>query len=144
LYKVVAARSEHRSKALLTNVDFEAWGEYLGDPPLAIVRGGVATCRASARMAGSTRTPPPGSRWRPPYVVYADVYGTPRTRAAAVGLADGLGGLDAVQAVEEMLRQRLDDVFGRLAAAVEPLCLELVECSAAQTALAKAGGAALA
>jgi DNA replication protein DnaC len=36
LYKVVDARSEQRSIALVTNVDFEAWGEYLGDPPLAM------------------------------------------------------------------------------------------------------------
>jgi DNA replication protein DnaC len=36
LYKVVDARSEQRSTALVTNIDFEAWGEYLGDPPLAL------------------------------------------------------------------------------------------------------------
>jgi len=36
LYKVVDARSEHRSTALVTNIEFEAWGEYLGDPPLAM------------------------------------------------------------------------------------------------------------
>ena len=36
LYKVVDARSELRSTALVTNIDFEAWGEYLGDPPLAM------------------------------------------------------------------------------------------------------------
>ena len=36
LYKVVDARSEQRSTALVTNIDFEAWGEYLGDPPLAM------------------------------------------------------------------------------------------------------------
>lgn len=36
LYKVVQARSEQRSTALVTNIDFEAWGEYLGDAPLAM------------------------------------------------------------------------------------------------------------
>jgi DNA replication protein DnaC len=36
LYKVVDARSEQRSTALVTNIEFEAWGEYLGDPPLAM------------------------------------------------------------------------------------------------------------
>jgi DNA replication protein DnaC len=36
LYKVVDARSEQRSTALVTNLDFEAWAEYLGDPPLAM------------------------------------------------------------------------------------------------------------
>ena len=36
LYKVVDARREQRSTALVTNIDFEGWGEYLGDPPLAM------------------------------------------------------------------------------------------------------------
>ena len=36
LYKVVDARSEQRSTALMTNVDFAAWADYLGDPPLAM------------------------------------------------------------------------------------------------------------
>jgi DNA replication protein DnaC len=36
LYKLVDARSPKRSTALVTNLDFEAWGEYLGDPPLAM------------------------------------------------------------------------------------------------------------
>lgn len=35
LYKLINARSE-RSTAVVTNIDFEAWGEYLGDPPLAM------------------------------------------------------------------------------------------------------------
>jgi DNA replication protein DnaC len=33
LYKLINARSG-RSTALVTNIDFEAWGDYLGDPPL--------------------------------------------------------------------------------------------------------------
>ena len=36
LYKVVDARSNKVSTALLTNVDFENWGEYLKDPPLSM------------------------------------------------------------------------------------------------------------
>ena len=36
LYKIIDARSQQNSTALVTNIDFEAWGEYLGDPPLAM------------------------------------------------------------------------------------------------------------
>jgi DNA replication protein DnaC len=36
LYKVIDARSERRSTALVTNIDFKAWGAYLGDEPLAM------------------------------------------------------------------------------------------------------------
>lgn len=35
-YKVIDARSGKRSTALVTNIDFDAWSEYLGDPPLAM------------------------------------------------------------------------------------------------------------
>jgi DNA replication protein DnaC len=35
-YKVIDARSGQHSTALATNIDFEAWSEYLGDPPLAM------------------------------------------------------------------------------------------------------------
>ncbi len=35
LYKLINVRGG-RSTALVTNIDFEAWGEYLGDPPLAM------------------------------------------------------------------------------------------------------------
>jgi DNA replication protein DnaC len=35
-YKIIDARSQRRSTALVTNIDFDAWGEYLGDPPLAM------------------------------------------------------------------------------------------------------------
>ena len=35
-YKVIDASSGQRSTALATNIDFQAWGEYLGDPPLAM------------------------------------------------------------------------------------------------------------
>jgi DNA replication protein DnaC len=36
LYKVIEGRHSQRSTILVTNVDFEAWGEYLGDAPLAM------------------------------------------------------------------------------------------------------------
>jgi len=36
LYKVLDARNQKRSTALATNVDFDAWGDYLGDAPLAM------------------------------------------------------------------------------------------------------------
>jgi len=36
LYKIIDARSRQRSTALVTNIDFDAWSEYLGDPPLAM------------------------------------------------------------------------------------------------------------
>jgi DNA replication protein DnaC len=36
LYKVIDKRSRKCSTALVTNIDFEAWGEYLGDPPIAM------------------------------------------------------------------------------------------------------------
>jgi DNA replication protein DnaC len=35
-YKVIDARSGRHSTALATNIDFEAWSDYLGDPPLAM------------------------------------------------------------------------------------------------------------
>jgi DNA replication protein DnaC len=36
LYKVIDGRSPQRSTGLVTNIDFEAWADYLGDPPLAM------------------------------------------------------------------------------------------------------------
>jgi len=36
LFKVIDARSPKRSTALITNVAFDAWGDYLGDAPLAM------------------------------------------------------------------------------------------------------------
>ncbi len=36
LYKVIDARHAKHSTALVTNIDFGAWVEYLGDPPLAM------------------------------------------------------------------------------------------------------------
>src|SRR5271157_2544634 len=36
LYKVIEGRHAQRSTVLVTNVDFEAWGDYMGDAPLAM------------------------------------------------------------------------------------------------------------
>jgi len=36
LYKVVDSRAPKRSTALVTNISFDAWAEYLGDAPLAM------------------------------------------------------------------------------------------------------------
>jgi hypothetical protein len=35
LFKIIDARGRQRSTALVTNIDFESWSDYLGDPPLA-------------------------------------------------------------------------------------------------------------
>ena len=34
-YRLLDAHSGRRSTALATNIDFKAWADYLGDPPLA-------------------------------------------------------------------------------------------------------------
>jgi DNA replication protein DnaC len=36
LYKVLDARHQKKATVLATNVDFDTWGTYLGDPPLAM------------------------------------------------------------------------------------------------------------
>ncbi|HEY6274655.1 MAG TPA: IS21-like element helper ATPase IstB [Terriglobales bacterium] len=36
LYKIIAARNQKRSTALVTNVDFDKWADYLPDGPLAM------------------------------------------------------------------------------------------------------------
>ena len=36
MYKVIASRNQKRSTALVTNVDFDKWCEYLADGPLAM------------------------------------------------------------------------------------------------------------
>jgi DNA replication protein DnaC len=35
-YKIIAGRNQKRSTALVTNVDFDKWGDYLFDGPLAM------------------------------------------------------------------------------------------------------------
>jgi DNA replication protein DnaC len=36
LYKVINKRCPHRSTALITNIDFDAWNEYLDDDPIVM------------------------------------------------------------------------------------------------------------
>jgi len=36
LYKIIASRNQKRSTALVTNVDFDKWGDYMTDGPLAM------------------------------------------------------------------------------------------------------------
>ena len=36
LYKVIVSRHQHRSTALITNIDFDGWADYLADGPLAM------------------------------------------------------------------------------------------------------------
>jgi DNA replication protein DnaC len=36
LYKVIDSRGPKRSTAMVTNISFEAWADYLGDAPLAM------------------------------------------------------------------------------------------------------------
>jgi len=36
LYKIIEGRHGQRGTLLVTNVDFEGWGEFLGDTPLAM------------------------------------------------------------------------------------------------------------
>jgi len=36
LYKIIVARHQRRSTALITNIDFDAWADYLTDGPLAM------------------------------------------------------------------------------------------------------------
>ena len=71
LYKLIDARSPERSTALVTNIDFEAWGDYLGDPPLAmafldrIVDGAIILkINGKSYRAHRARPTPPGSSRR--------------------------------------------------------------------------------
>jgi DNA replication protein DnaC len=69
LYKIIDARTRQRSTALVTNVDFAAWGDYLGDPPLAmafldrVVDGAIILKITGksyrAHRARQPQTPPP-------------------------------------------------------------------------------------
>jgi len=69
LYKVIDARSPQRSTGLVTNIDFEAWADYLGDPPLAMafldrVVDGAILLKIQGRSFRAHRAqrpaPPPG------------------------------------------------------------------------------------
>jgi DNA replication protein DnaC len=67
LFKVIDARNGRCSTALATNIDFDAWADYLGDPPLAmafldrIVDGAIVLKIAgrSYRAQRSRKTPRP-------------------------------------------------------------------------------------
>lgn len=69
LYKVVDSRGPTRSTAMVTNISFEAWADYLGDAPLAmaildrLVDGAIVLKIAGrsyrAHRAGQPATPPP-------------------------------------------------------------------------------------
>ena len=65
LYKVIDGRSPQRSTGLVTNIDFEAWADYLGDPPLAMafldrVVDGAILLKVQGRSYRAQRpTPPP-------------------------------------------------------------------------------------
>ena len=68
-YKVIDARSGQRSTALATNIDFEAWSEYLGDPPLAmafldrVVDGAILLkIRGKSYRAHRAKKPPTGPK----------------------------------------------------------------------------------
>ena len=81
LYKIIASRNQKRSTALVTNVDFDKWGDYLSDGPLAMafldrlvegaiilkLKGGpIAPRRRRLRKTDPPKTPPP--TWRSPCV----------------------------------------------------------------------------
>jgi DNA replication protein DnaC len=69
LYKVVDSRGPQRSTALVTNIGFEAWADYLGDAPLAmaildrLVDGAIVLKieGRSYRAYGARRPAPPPS-----------------------------------------------------------------------------------
>jgi len=69
LYKVIASRNQQRSTALVTNVDFDRWGEYLADGPLAmafldrLVEGAIILkLKGRSYRATKTSTKTPNSR----------------------------------------------------------------------------------
>lgn len=68
LYKVIVARHHSRSTALVTNIDFDGWADYLGDGPLAmalldrLVEGAVIIkIKGKSYRARNTKTPTPPS-----------------------------------------------------------------------------------
>ena len=62
LYKIIAARNQKHSTALVTNVDFEKWGEYLSDGPLAmafldrLVEGAILKIKGKSYRAEKAKT----------------------------------------------------------------------------------------
>jgi DNA replication protein DnaC len=73
LYKVIDARSPQQSTGLVTNIDFETWAEYLGDPPLAmafldrVVDGAILLkIRGRSYRAHRAQRPAPSASETPP------------------------------------------------------------------------------
>ena len=67
-YKVIDSRSQRGSTALVTNVSFDAWTDYLGDPPLAmalldrVVDGAIIqTFQGKSYRAHRAKRPQPSS-----------------------------------------------------------------------------------
>jgi len=65
LCKVIDAWDGHVSTALDTNIDFEHWGDYLGDPPLAIAFRDRILDGAAHDDQSSLLSCPPGQAHRP-------------------------------------------------------------------------------
>jgi DNA replication protein DnaC len=66
LYKVVDSRSPQRSTALVTNIGFEAWADYLGDAPLAMaildrLVDGAIVLKIEGRSYRAHRSKPPAT-----------------------------------------------------------------------------------
>ena len=71
LYKVIVARHQFRSTALVTNIDFDGWADYLADGPLAmafldrLVEGAaIIKIKGKSYRARKTKTDQPSSEDR--------------------------------------------------------------------------------
>jgi DNA replication protein DnaC len=63
-FKIIDARNRQRSTALATNIDFGAWADYLGDPPLATafldrIVDGAIILKINGKSYRAHRTSPP-------------------------------------------------------------------------------------
>ena len=70
LFKVIDARVQKHATALVTNIDFDTWGEYLGDPPLAMalldrIVDGAIIVKITGKSYRAARAQPLGTP-RPP------------------------------------------------------------------------------
>jgi len=70
LYKVIDSRSRRGSTAIVTNVEFKEWTDYLGDPPLVMAM--------LDRLVDDTAGPPES-------IVFFGICGTPTPRAPSWG-----------------------------------------------------------
>jgi DNA replication protein DnaC len=69
-YRLLDARTGRRSTALATNIDFAAWADYLGDPPLATafldrLVDGAVILKLTGRSYRAHRARPPPKQARP-------------------------------------------------------------------------------